>query len=88
MKINIFLGSFIIGLVSDKYGRRKALIVAILLAGGSGAIATFVNNRTLFAILRITVGMGGMGCFMVPAVIAGMVSSTNVVKIKRFKFLG
>ena len=90
MKINIFLGSFIIGLVSDKYGRRKALIVAILLAGGSGAIATFVNNRTLFAILRITVGMGGMGCFMVPAVIAGicncLVSCTLVYQIRVREF--
>ena len=29
-----------------------------------------VNNRFLFAILRITCGMGGIGCYMVPAVIA------------------
>ena len=67
-------------MVSDKYGRRKALIVAILLAGGSGCIATFVNNRTLFAILRITVGMGGMGCFMVPAVIAGITHTVQNLK--------
>ena len=30
----------------------------------------FVNNRILFGILRITCGMGGMGCYMVPAVIS------------------
>ena len=30
----------------------------------------FVKNRVIFGILRITCGMGGMGCYMVPAVIA------------------
>ena len=51
-KTYIVLGSFIIGLISDKYGRTKGLVLAIILAGGSGIIGAFVNNRTLFAILR------------------------------------
>ena len=30
----------------------------------------FVQNRILFAFLRILCGMGGMGCSIVPAVLA------------------
>ena len=67
----IFSGAFILGLIGDKFGRKLALILAVLLAGGSGCLQAFVGNRTLFALLRITVGMGGMGMFMIPAIFAG-----------------
>ena len=66
----MLVGSFIIGLVSDRFGRLKALVLSIFLVGGSGLLAAFVQNRIVFALLRITTGMGGMGSFMVPAVIA------------------
>ena len=67
----IFSGAFILGLIGDKFGRKLALILAVLLAGGSGCLQAFVGDRTLFALLRITVGMGGMGMFMIPAIFAG-----------------
>ena len=66
----MLVGSFVIGLVSDRFGRLKALVLSIFLVGGSGLVAAFVQNRIIFALLRITTGMGGMGSFMVPAVIA------------------
>ena len=66
----MLVGSFTIGLISDKFGRAKATVLSVLLVGGSGVLATFVNNRVLFAILRITCGMGGMGCIAVTFVIA------------------
>lgn len=46
------------------------MLLSILLIGASGSLAAIVNNKILFAILRITSGMGGMGCFMVPSVMA------------------
>ena len=66
----MLIGSFIIGMVSDEFGRLKAMILSIFLVSGSGILMAFVNNRVLFGILRITCGMGGMGCYMVPAVIS------------------
>ena len=45
-------------------------MVSILLLGGSGTLAAFVNNRIVFALLRITCGMGGIGCYMIPSVMA------------------
>ena len=66
----MLIGSFLIGMLSDKFGRLNAMILSIFLVGGSGALMAFVKNRVIFGILRITCGMGGMGCYMVPAVIA------------------
>ena len=66
----MLIGSFLIGMFSDKFGRLNAMILSIFLVGGSGVLMAFVKNRVIFGILRITCGMGGMGCYMVPAVIA------------------
>ena len=66
----MFVGSFMIGMISDKFGRLKAMIFSIFLVSGSGILAVFVNNKVLFAFLRLTCGMGGMGCILVTAVIA------------------
>ena len=66
----MLIGSFLIGMLSDKFGRLNAMILSIFLVGGSGVLMAFVKNRVIFGILRITCGMGGMGCYMVPAVIA------------------
>ena len=79
----IFSGAFILGLIGDKFGRKLALILAVLLAGGSGCLQAFVGDRTLFALLRITVGMGGMGMFMIPAIFAGSYLLDNIF----FKYL-
>ena len=53
----MLVGSFVIGLVSDRFGRLKALVLSIFLVGGSGLIAAFVQNRIIFALLRITTGI-------------------------------
>ena len=66
----MLIGSFLIGMLSDKFGRLNAMILSIFLVGGSGVLMAFIKNRVIFGILRITCGMGGMGCYMVPAVIA------------------
>ena len=66
----MFVGSFMIGMISDKFGRLKAMIFSIFLVSGSGILAVFVNNKVFFAFLRLTCGMGGMGCILVTAVIA------------------
>ncbi len=66
----MLLGSFVIGLISDHFGRIKAMAISIILVGGAGVLCAFVSDRTLFGLLRILTGMGGMGCYMVPYVIA------------------
>ena len=41
----MLIGSFLIGMFSDKFGRLKAMILSIFLVSGSGVLMAFVNNR-------------------------------------------
>ncbi len=42
--LGMLVGSFVMGLFSDKYGRLKALMVAVFLVAVSGFIGAFVND--------------------------------------------
>jgi OCT family organic cation transporter-like MFS transporter 4/5 len=68
--VGMLLGSFIFGMISDQFGRLKAVILSIFVTAVSGALGALVCNPVIFAILRITCGMGGIGCYMVSYVIA------------------
>ena len=64
--VGMLLGAFILGIISDHWGRRSALFISILLVGAAGVISPFIPSTIVFGILRIVVGMGGMGCFLIP----------------------
>ena len=66
--LGMLLGAFILGVVSDHCGRRSAFFISILLVGSAGVIMPFISSTSLFGILRVIVGMGGMGCFLIPYV--------------------
>ncbi|XP_071746425.1 organic cation transporter protein isoform X2 [Lepeophtheirus salmonis] len=63
--IGMLIGSFVLGIFSDKFGRRLALIVSVLLVSIPSTLASFAHNIYIFTFLRILTGMGGIGCFMV-----------------------
>ena len=68
--VGMMIGSFLIGLISDSFGRLIALIVSIFLLGTSGILSALIDNQTLFAIFRVTSGIGGIGCYMVVNILA------------------
>lgn len=68
--VGMLLGSFTVGLTCDRFGRKAGMMLSITLISGSGILAAFVNNQYVFAALRITVGMGGIGSYIVSSVIA------------------
>ena len=64
--VGMLLGAFILGIISDQWGRRSAFFISILLVGTAGVISPFISSTIFFAILRVVVGMGGMGCYLIP----------------------
>lgn len=71
--LGMLFGSYIFGFLSDTYGRKKAMMLAIVMVSLSGSIGTFCVGPGAehgFAFLRFLTGMGGIGCFMVCFVLA------------------
>jgi OCT family organic cation transporter-like MFS transporter 4/5 len=58
-------GSFVFGLLSDRFGRMRALMLAVAMVSASGTISAFVTIPAVFGVLRFFTGMGGMGCYIV-----------------------
>ena len=68
--LGMLLAAFIIGFISDTYGRRKALVLSIFLLGISGILKVFTTNKIVFAILRVLHGIGGHGSIIVAFVLS------------------
>ena len=68
--LGMLFGSFLVGLISDRYGRMKALMLSVVLVSVSGFIGAFMPNPIGFGFFRFLTGIGGIGCFMVTFVLA------------------
>ena len=66
--IGMFFGSYIVGIISDKYGRMKALMLGLLLIA-SGLFAAFMPDANSYGFFRFLTGIGGIATFMVTSVI-------------------
>ena len=64
------LGSFVIGFISDSYGRLKAVMFSIVVIFFSGIAEAFAYNKILLAILRVIYGIGGQGIILASFVLA------------------
>ena len=54
----MLLGGFLWGSLGDIYGRRRTLIVAMLVNSGAGAASSFSENYETFLALRFISGLG------------------------------
>ncbi|XP_067143130.1 beta-alanine transporter-like isoform X2 [Centruroides vittatus] len=54
--IGTCLGSIVLGLIADRYGRKPSIICSYVLAFGAGLISAFTTNFYMFVILRFLVG--------------------------------
>jgi len=53
-----FIGAILFGFVSDKWGRRNALLVAMVFTAVPGVASSFVGIFWLFCLLKVFVGAG------------------------------
>ena len=67
--IGMFFGSWVIGMVSDRFGRMKALMLGVILVSTSGFFGAFMPDPHSYGFFRFLTGIGGIACFMVSFVI-------------------
>lgn len=61
--IGMWIGSYILGLLADKYGRTKILSFSIILFAVATFLMYFVDNYTVLLVLRFIIGLGIGGEF-------------------------
>ena len=80
--IGMFFGSYIVGIISDKYGRMKALMLGLMLIA-SGLFAAFMPDANSYGFFRFLTGVGGIATFMVTSVVC-----MEYVGVKYTMFVG
>ena len=65
----MLLGSFAVGIVSDKLGRKPTLMICIILLWIAGIINAFTTSLALYGICRLIIGMCSIGEFICAYVI-------------------
>ena len=63
------IGSFGFGLLADKIGRMKALMIGICLTSCTGVLGAFMPTVTTFGLMRFLTGVGAKGLFMLAFVL-------------------
>lgn len=59
----MLVGSLVLGDISDRFGRKVAIIISVLLIGVSGILAIVSPNIIMFLITRVFTGAGGVALF-------------------------
>ncbi|XP_036361982.1 organic cation transporter protein-like isoform X1 [Octopus sinensis] len=65
------------GILSDRFGRKKVIIVCLFLQGATGIATAFIYNIYAIYVLRFLTAVGGAGSFVPSVVLAAEVSSAN-----------
>lgn len=61
--IGLALGQFVLGPVSDKYGRKPVLVISLLVFVAAGLISIFSPTVEFFLVCRLFQGIGASGCY-------------------------
>ncbi|XP_037094065.1 organic cation transporter protein-like [Pollicipes pollicipes] len=74
----MLVGSLGFGYISDRFGRKVALMLSLSEFGLASLVTAFAPNFGTFAAMRFLTGVGGMGTFMITFVMAVEMVSNNV----------
>ena len=68
--IGMLFGSYTVGMISDKFGRMKALMLCVIMIGSSGFfVVSFLPDAYSYGLVRFITGIGSISCFMVTFVL-------------------
>ncbi|XP_069946223.1 organic cation transporter protein-like [Cherax quadricarinatus] len=59
------VGAFVVGNLADRFGRKKGILVSVLLLGTSGVISAVSPSYYMFLLMRFFTGAGGNGLHIV-----------------------
>ena len=73
----MLIGSFVFGVISDKLGRKKALLISAIFSGGISFGSSFVNSYWLYFVLRLCLGISAKGLFMLAFMVCVEISGVD-----------
>ena len=73
----LLVGSILIGLISDKFGRRKALLLTAVASGILSLSMSFVKSYWLYFVLRLFLGIAAKGLFLIAFMICVEISGLD-----------
>ena len=73
----LLIGSIVLGLISDKFGRRKALLLSAACSGILSLSMSFVKNYWLYFFLRFLLGISAKGLFMLAFMICTEIAGSE-----------
>lgn len=63
--VGFLIGAFFFGQISDKMGRKKSLLIALIIVIISGSCAIFAQDYWTFTLLRAISAIGAAGSYTV-----------------------
>ncbi|CAI9729395.1 organic cation transporter protein-like [Octopus vulgaris] len=69
------------GILSDRFGRKKVIIVCLFLQGATGIATAFIYNIYAIYVLRFLTAVGGAGSFVPSVVLASKTDPNFDVKL-------
>lgn len=64
--IGLFIGSYIIGFISDRFGRKIAMMGSLILLALGGALAGIMPNYSLYVSCYVVAAIAGYGTYVAP----------------------
>jgi len=64
--VGLFIGSYIIGFISDRFGRKIAMMGSLVLLASGGALAGIMPNYYLYVCCYVVAAIAGYGTYVAP----------------------
>ena len=62
--VGVFIGSFFFGAIADKFGRKKTVLMSMLVCGGAQLAGSFLPEYWSFITSQMVAATGSMGMFL------------------------